>query len=233
MEEIKIPEVKLPAQLPQAAPELPAGMIEQIDKYLSNPLFQIAARGHSEDIRKFITENSGEFEPLVYDYIKGKYINIYNILKPEEKDTPESEPEPEDEEEEPIEKPIPRAAVEYEMIELYKEGYNYSEISDHLNSRYDLNLWPMQISRVIARAKEATKAAQSPKPKLQEAPEVKNTLPQATRTQTPAEACTTKPAIDPDMMLVVSSAASLINQWNRIKVYVLMALSATAGYLLK
>jgi len=49
-------EIPLPPQLPQQQ-ALPPGIIEQIDKYLSNPLFQIAAKSHVSDIQEFIKEN--------------------------------------------------------------------------------------------------------------------------------------------------------------------------------
>ena len=225
-------ELPLPAKLPvEEPPQLPAGMIEQIDKYLGNPLFQIAAKSHAEDIRQFIKSNSGEFEELVYEYIKGKYINIYNIIKPEEVTKEEPESEDQDEEEEPVIKPVPQAAITYEILELHKELYTPSEIADFLSEKYDITLYPMHVGRIIKKAQAL--AAQKPK----DEPEIKQVIqanPAGQVVTMPAQTVTPAPKpLDPDMLLVVSSAAGLINYWNKIKIYVLMSIAGVAGYLLK
>ena len=222
-------EIKLPPQLPQAPPELPADMVSQIDKFLSNPLFAIGVKGHVEDIQQFIKENAGEFEPLVYDYIKSKYPNIFAIIQPEDvKEEVEREDKDKGEEEEPV-KPVPQAAITYEILELHKELYTPSEIADILSEKYDINLYAMHVGRIIKRAEAAALAAQN---KPQDKPEIKQVIQVTRTTQTPTENSTPK-QIDPDMMLVVSSAASLINFWNKIKIYIYMTLAAIVGAIIQ
>lgn len=205
-------------QLPQSEelPVLPLSMIEQVDKYLSNPLFQIAAKSHVGDIQRFIKDNSGEFEPSVYDYISLKYPNIYAIIKPPEEDKEEPKSEDKDEEEEPVIKPVPQAAITYEILELHKELYTPSEIADFLSEKYDINLYPMNVGRIIKRAQ----AAQAPKPEIKQA------------TSAQAHTPITKP-IDSDTHLVMSTAVNIINFWTNIKFYVYMSLAGLAGALIE
>lgn len=61
-------------------PKLPPDMASKIDQFVGNPLFQIAAKAHVPEIQAYITENAGDYEELVYEYVRGKYPAIYNLI---------------------------------------------------------------------------------------------------------------------------------------------------------
>lgn len=210
----------LPAQLPQAQPpELPQGMISKIDGFLQNPIFAYACKSHVEDIQQFIKENSGDFEPLVYDYINSKYPNIYATIKPEES-LPEGDGLPEDQEE-PLIKPTPQSEINFQIWQMHLEGYSATEIADYLSDKFDRDIYAMHVGRQISRMKAlAEKAA----PKIPDEPAIKPTSTQATRTPKP---------IDQDTHLVMTSLASVINFWTNIKFYVYMSLAGLAGAIIQ
>lgn len=163
------------APLLETKPQLPAEMVNTIEKYVSNPMFQILAASKVPEIRDFITENAGDYEPLVYEYLKSKYPSIFALLQqgennagmanypPGQTDTrtigqnglngefesPDDEPE--------LTKELWDSILE-DMVEMEKDGYSPGKISRIIQEDHGIELSHQQVRTHLERFKRSEKA---------------------------------------------------------------------------
>ncbi len=133
-------------------PGLPGGMsVSSILELLQNPVVRSTILSNPQPIRELIQG----YESLVYPLLQSSYPDIYEALstvEPEE----EKDNDKGTELNETINKPVPREAINYEIISMHSEGYSPTEIADYLSEKYDIELFPMQVGRTIKRLQAAT-----------------------------------------------------------------------------
>jgi len=153
-------------------PQLPPEMVSTIEKFVSNPLFSIAAKSHVPEIQKYISDNAGEYEEVVYEYLRGKYPSIYNLLRPAEinagltnegtfqtdtRTNQENESYAEFEDSNTISKEVWEEVLS-EMVRLSDEGNSPGKIREFIFEDYGIELTHQQIMKDVQRFKQSEKA---------------------------------------------------------------------------
>ncbi|MDD5616356.1 MAG: hypothetical protein PHH85_09160 [Candidatus Methanoperedens sp.] len=144
----------------------------QIDKIVNSPLLKILLISRIPEAQKYITENFGEYEPLIYDYVRSKYPSIYNLINQGENnagltntplnqtDIPENEENSTDENVanvEPISKELWESILD-DMVEMDKNGYSPGKISGIIFDDHGVELTHQQVRTALERFKRSEKA---------------------------------------------------------------------------
>lgn len=149
------PQQQQPPQQPTNPGNGIAGIIESATKMLGDPATRALIVANPAMLIGIIDEYS-EYKPLIYSFLQSSYPDIYEALSKVEPEQPEAQPEPEPQPEpDIIEKPVPREALNYEMMEMSREGYSATEIADYLSEKYDVDIYPMNVGRTIKRLQQA------------------------------------------------------------------------------
>jgi len=162
------------APILESKPQLPPEMVSTIEKFVSNPLFSIAAKSHIPEIQKYISDNAGEYEEVVYEYLRGKYPSIYNLLKPVENNAgltnegnfqtdTRTNQENSTNEEFDTDKSIPKEVWDHileDMVKMDDEGLRPGKIRDVIYDDYEVELNPVQIRQDIDHFRRSLKAQQ-------------------------------------------------------------------------
>lgn len=125
------------------------GIIETVTRALENPATRALIVANPATITAIIDEYSA-YKPIIYSFLQSKYPDIFQALQQVQVPEQTEETEPED-----IEKPVPREAINYEMIELSKEGYNCSEIAEILSEKYNITVYAMNVGKQLKRLQQA------------------------------------------------------------------------------
>jgi hypothetical protein len=157
-------ETEQPEQLiePEPQPEQTGSItdiLNQVDGALKNPVIVGMVKSHAAEVKEMIEDYSGNYKTIVYGYLKSNYPDVHESLSnvPEQEETKDVRSSM-----------IPAEQFKNDVLDLYEQGYNYSQIATILSEENKKDIYPMQISRIIKKAedKKDDKSEQDkPKPK--------------------------------------------------------------------
>lgn len=177
--------LKEPKIEPTIEQQLPPEMQNTIEKFVSNPLFSIAAKSHIPEIQKYISNNAGDYEEVVYEYLKLKHPSIYNLLQPDEESagqenegnfqgngqgTQENEPNEEFEPLDEISDEVMIEAIKY-MVFCRNKGFTYALIREKLQNKYNIDLTPTVIQKYVTNYEEEIETTEKEINDIQEIPD--------------------------------------------------------------